>query len=255
MMNLSPAPVRGSRIILLLPALLTLAIFQPGPALAQEGDKASAGLGLLLGFPQGEFRDQVPNLGIGLGGNFAVRVAGSPLLLGADLGFMIYGHERRREPFSLTIPDVHVLVTTSNNIFLGHLLMRLQPPTGTLRPYLDGLFGFKYFWTETTIRSEDWGDDEDPIASSTNLDDFALSYGGGLGLAVQLYDGTQRRQETGQGVGKVLLDLRLRYLMGSEAEYLKRDSIERQPDGTVVYDITRSQTDFLNFYLGVSIAF
>jgi hypothetical protein len=233
-------------------ALLALA---PRPAGAQLEAPVSGGVGFLLGFPQGEFRDHVPNLGFGGSGNIGVRVAGSPLVLGLDLGIMIYGHEVRTEPFSLTIPDVTVRVSTSNNIFLGHLMGRLQPPGGNVRPYLDGLFGFKYLWTRTTIRSLDWSDDEDPIASSTNLDDFALSYGGRLGLAVLVWDGSERRQQKGEGFGKVLLDLRLSYLVGSEAEYLKKGSIDRLPDGKVTYDIDRSMTDFLNFFVGVSFSF
>jgi hypothetical protein len=235
--------------------LMIFGTLPAAPAAAQDTSPFTGGIGLILGFPQGEFRDHVPNIGFGGSGNIGVRVAGSPLVLGLDLGYMIYGHEARTEPFSMTIPDVTVRVSTNNNIFLGHLMARLQPPEGSVRPYLDGLFGFKYFWTETTIRSLDWSDDEDPIASSTNLDDFALSYGGRIGLAIEVYDGTERRRQKGEGIGKVLLDLRLGYLLGSEADYLKKGSIGRLPDGTVTYDIDRSLTDFLNFFLGVSFSF
>ncbi len=247
---------RSRTAILPLALLLSILGTLPArPAAAQPPSSFTGGAGLILGFPQGEFRDHVPNLGLGLSGNVGVRVAGSPLVLGLDLGFMIYGHEARTEPFSLTIPDVTVRVTTSNNIFLGHLMMRLQPPEGDVRPYLDGLFGFKYFWTETSIRSLNWSDDQEPLASSTNLDDFALSYGGRMGVAILLWDGTERRRQNGQGVGKVMLDLRLGYLLGSEADYLKKGSIDRLENGTVVFDIDRSHTDFLNFFLGVSFSF
>lgn len=62
--------------------------------------RPEASIGLLLGFPQGEFRDHVPNLGIGISGMAGIRIPNSPVFVGADLGFLIYGHEQRREMFS-----------------------------------------------------------------------------------------------------------------------------------------------------------
>ena len=62
--------------------------------------RPEASIGLLLGFPQGEFRDHVPNLGIGISGMAGIRIPNSPVFIGGDLGFLIYGHEQRREMFS-----------------------------------------------------------------------------------------------------------------------------------------------------------
>jgi hypothetical protein len=212
------------------------------------------GIGFDLGIPQGEFKHNVPEqMAFGGSLHIAFRPGGSPLLLGGDLGYMIYGHDVRREHFSLTIPEVFVRVTTSNNIFMGHLLMRLQPATGVMRPYVEGLFGFKYFWTETKIENEH-DPSAEPIAKSVNLSDAAMSYGGGLGLAIVVSDQTEKRVESGEGPVTISIDLRLRYLLGSEAEYLKKGSI--QVAGTLIdYDVHRSLTDMLIPHIGVSIAF
>jgi len=37
-----------------------------------------------------------------------------------SLGFLVYGSETREESFSITVPDVLLNVTTTNNIFLCH---------------------------------------------------------------------------------------------------------------------------------------
>lgn len=211
------------------------------------------GGGFDLGIPRGAFKLNVPQFGFGGSGYVAVRPAGGPLLLGGDLGFMIYGRESRREPFSTTIPDVTVRVVTSNNILMGHLFLRLQPPTGAVRPYIEGLIGFKYFWTETRI--ENISDpSEEPIARSTNQQDAAWSYGGGMGLAIQVWDATRARAKKGEGLVAVFVDLRLRLLLGSEAEYLKKGSI-RRVGSEVRFDVQRSETDFLVPHIGVTVVF
>ena len=52
----------------------------------------------------------------------------------------------------------------------------------------------------------------------------------------------------------MLVDLRLRFALGSEADYLKRGSIERVGE-TITYDLQRSKTDFMIPTIGVIIAF
>ncbi len=237
--------LRSVAIVLLMSALCTSANAQVKP---------EASIGLLLGFPQGEFRDHVPNLGIGISGMVGIRIPNSPVFIGGDLGFLIYGHEQRREMFSYSIQDVEVRIITSNNIVQGNLFLRLQPGMGSVRPYFDGLVGFKYLFTETEIRNVFWSD-ENPIAESINLGDLAFGYGVGFGIAFQVVDRTQARLKSGEGPIGILIDLRLRYLMGTEADYLKKGSVLREDDGSIIYNIHTSRTDFLMPFIGVSLIF
>ncbi len=209
-----------------------------------------ASINLLLGQPQNEFQDNVEDFGFGLGGNFGYHFGASPIMLGAEFQYMIYGSQTRRVPFSETIPDVTVEVETSNNILLFHALARLQSSTGTFRPYLDGLLGLNYFFTETSVRDED-GLDE-PIASSTNQDDAAFSYGAGGGVMLRVYQ--SQKPAGGVKLSEVLIDFRIRYLFGGEATYLKEGSITVN-DGQVAIDALRSRTDLLTYQLGVSFNF
>lgn len=214
------------------------------PAIRPQGS-----VSFLVGVPQGEFRDNVDNLGFGLDVFGGLGVGQSPVVIGLDIGFLIYGRERRSEPFSNTIPDVTVDVQTTNNIFQSHLVLRLQPPNGTVRPYVDALFGFKYLFTQTQIESERFEAD-DPIASSTNFDDFALSYGVGGGVHIALY----RPQGEEREVESVALKLGAQYLLGSEADYLQEGSI-RRVNGAIDFEVERSRTTFLEPYLGVALQF
>lgn len=220
------------------------------PALAQ---KFQAGADFLIGVPQGAFRDNVNRSGFGITGNIGLAPAGTVYMVGIEVGFMNYGTERRREPFSTTIPDVSVDVETENNIALGHLFLRLQPNVGFIRPYLEGAIGGNYLFTKTSIKNQGGGGEE--VASSTNLDDGAFSYGGGAGILVRLaeYNSEGSRGDS-EPFKELLLDVRCRYLAGSEAEYLKEGSI-RRVGGMVVYDIKKSETNFLTFQIGVCVRF
>lgn len=220
--------------------------------IAPEGSAQDfqAGINLLLGQPRDEFKENVEDFGFGIGGMFAYRPGNSPLMIGADLEFVIYGSETREEPFSLTIPDVTVEVETSNNILLFHALARLQGNRGVFRPYLDGLIGMHYFFTETKVRDDD-DFTEEPIASSTNQEDVALSYGAGGGVMLLVH---QKKQVEGSKLHEVLIDFRVRYSFGGEATYLKRGSITRE-NGAVSIDPLRSRTDLLTYQLGVVFTF
>ncbi len=202
----------------------------------------SAGINFTLAFPQGEFKDNVDRLGFGgsLQFLFFDPQPGLPVSFGLNLGYLNYGSESRREPFSYTIPDVFVDVDRTNNLVNFHILFQIISHTGTFRPYAEGLFGGSYIFTETSIKSRDY----EEVAGSTNFDDFAWSYGAGGGFIILLME------NVGDDVGTLYLDLKARYLFGSEAEYLKEGSVTVE-NGRVAYEVSKSKTDLLQIHLGV----
>jgi hypothetical protein len=203
----------------------------------------SGGLNFTLAFPMGEFKENVDRLGFGLSGDFMFITpkARSPFGFGLNLGYINYGSESRREPFSSTIPDVTVDVDRTNNLANFHILFRIAPPAGRIRPYIEGLFGGSYIFTETTIRSRG----EEEVASSTNFDDWAWSYGGGGGFMIQITNGLDDTD-----AGALFIDLKARYLFGSEAEYLQEGSVIINR-GSVTYNVSRSKTDLLTAHVGI----
>lgn len=198
-----------------------------------------------LTLPQGEFGSALDgSVGVGATATALFQIPRSPLAVGVEGGASVYGYERRREPFSRTIPDVFVDVSTSSNFAQGLALLRLQRPDGAVRPYLDGLAGVNYLYTETSVSDRDYYREYD-IASSVNFDDFAPTAGLGGGLQVHLgtdYDKPGRPTE-------FLVDGRVRYLWGGEASFLTRS--DRYGD----FRPQRSHTDVLQIQLGVTTRF
>jgi hypothetical protein len=216
-------------------------------ALAQRLD---VGADFLIGLPQNEFRDNIREEGYGISGHFGCFLGDSPIMVGADIGYVKYGSEKHSESISETIPEITVDVKTTNNILLFHGFARVQPQEGPVRPYFEGLYGFKYLFTRTSI-TDHWYDE--PIASATNYDDLAGSWGVGTGVDIKLWDGS--KQSGGRGVFDVSLNLSAKYLWGSEADYMKKGSIIRDPDGSLTYVVYRSRTDMLMPQAGIRVRF
>ena len=245
-----------------LAVLAVLAVLaRTAPANAQDAENVDVppyvitGFGILGGFPSGEFGENVKNPGIGISGYVGYMIPRTPAVIGLDLGYLIYGHERRIEQFSLTIPDVHVGVVTENNIFSMNAFLRLQTNPSPLRFYVEGVVGFHYLFTSTTIENVDQspfsGED---IATSTNLDDFAFTKGVGGGILIEVWSGGEDRTPQNRTLRSVSLELRMRYHDGSEADYLKRGDIVRR-EGTAELNITKSTTDLITAHFGLAIDF
>jgi len=200
----------------------------------------------MLGLPQGEFKDNVDKLGYGLQvqGTLSTPGSFSPFTIGASVGFMVYGSESRKAPLSNTIPDLTVDVDRSYNLANFHLLALVSPLPGPIKPYIEGLVGGSYIFTTTDVKGEN---NAENFASSTNFDDFAFSYGFGGGVLINLVPGL--------GVGPdIYLDLKARYLLGSESEYLTEGSVEIA-NGNVIYHPKKSATDLLSIHVGVAAYF
>lgn len=207
-----------------------------------------AGINFQLGAPQGEFKENLDRLAWGFSGHFGLfrPTPQMPFTIGLNIGFMNYGNESRNTPISYTIPDVTVNVDRSNNLFNFHALFQLVPlPNMQFTPYLEGLFGGAYFWTETKITSERSSTEE--IASSVNWSDWAWSYGFGGGFLIRIY--TQRIEKKISST--YWLDLKVRYLYGSNASYLTEGGVQIYPNGTVAYHPAKSKTDMISFHLGI----
>ncbi|MGE5363452.1 MAG: hypothetical protein ACM3SM_04925 [Bacteroidota bacterium] len=207
----------------------------------------TGGLNLMGAFPQGEFKDNLDRVGYGLSGHFTFWTpdASMPLTLGLNVGYINYGNDSRNTRISSDIPDVRVNVDRSYNIVNFHLLFQISPLSGAVRPYLEALVGGSYLFTETKINSENYTNE---VASSTNFDDWAWSYGPGGGMMIRLMEREPQGKE--MELTSLWLDIKARYLLGSRAEYLKEGSVIIN-NGNVSYDVSRSTTDLLTIHLGV----
>ena len=233
--------------IITLIAIAVAIIMVPGDSNAQTN--FMGGIHFNGGYPQGDMKDQIDRNAYGIGGQIFYAPHKSPLAIGFEFGYMNYGSESRKEPFSTTIPDVTVDVQTTNNIVQGFLVLRGQMPEGPIQLYGDALIGFNYLFTETKITDD--GSSEE-VASTTNRDDAAFAYGVGGGLMVPVFTRKGGARE-GHPL-QVLIDGGVRYVFGDEAEYLKEGSIRRE-NGAVIYDPIKSKTDMMRLHIGVMVRF
>lgn len=221
-----------------------------------KGQELQFGLDFQVGAPQNDFNIQMDDrLGFGLSAMAGYRIDNTPFMVGVDFGFLNFGIETREEPLSSTIPDLRVEVENSYNLFHGDLLLRVISPEAVARPYIEGLFGFNHFFTETVLRETGAFNSDTEILRDTNFRDTALSYGFGAGMQFRVYgQGGSRSGINMNGPYSVYIHLASRYMFGREAEYLKEGSIVR--NGTnVTYDVYRSTTDLLHFKFGVTVGF
>jgi hypothetical protein len=225
--------------------LFVLLLHSPGYSF----ERFQASADFTLGFPQSEFKRNVDRIGIGGSGYFAYKFKNSPFSAGASIGALVYGKETRRELLSEAIPEVVVNVTTRNCILMCHLVFRAQPPEGNFRPYVEGLVGFQYLWTETGVY--DRGCCREKIASSVNLSDWTWSSGAGCGLMMKVYENRKNRE---RNTFAIFVDFGARYLKGGKAEYLLEGSIH-QEDDRLIYDSKISRTDLITARFGLSFAF
>ncbi len=225
------------------------------PGQAQTTFQGSANV--LLGLPQGKFKENAASVGGAAGFDFAYSPSTSPFGVGAAVGFIIYGSDTRREVVKTSTADFPVDVTTTNAIIQAHLLARVQHKGGPVRPYLEAVFGLNHLTTDTSIEEAEsgWhsGDDDNQI-STNNMSDTALSYGGGAGVMVMVHRGKKVSSSGKAKPWNLLVDTRVRYLVGGEARYLKKGSIRRVND-QLVYDSKESATDLLTVQLGVTVEF
>ncbi len=202
----------------------------------------TVGGSFMIGSPQGQFRDNVDRLGYGLQvhGTLWSPSKERPFTIGLNLSYMVYGETSERRPWP-GFPEVTLEVSRTNSIANLHFLMQVSPFTGTVRPYIEGLAGGAYIFTTSDVKSENSSED---IAQSTNYDDFNWSYGAGGGILFRV------AKDLGD-VKNLYLDLKARYIYGTEAQYLTESDIEVVSLTQVRYRPRQSKTDLLTFHIGV----
>lgn len=196
----------------------------------------------MFGYPQGDFRKNVDRMGFGgqIQGTLWTPSKSRPFTIGFDVGYLVYGQVDERRPW-IGFPGVYLNLSRTNSMASGHVLMQITPFFGTVRPYVEGLFGGSYLFTQTTVKSENKNEE---IASSNNFDDFAWNYGGGAGILFRL-------SGAAENVEAVFLDLKARYLFGTETEYLTENSVTINSRGDAIFSPVKSKTDFFSFHIGI----
>lgn len=186
-----------------------------------------AGVDLLFGVPQGQFRQFVQSVG-GFGGFLTVPVTRSGLGLRLE-GSMVFHGGNCYQGCDLETSSYIGTLRAGPQITLG---------TGRLRMYGLATAGFSYFATDVNDRYDCgcYG-----YNGNTLLDDFTGSWEAGGGL--QMFLGSR---------GRVAIDLGARYQDNGRASYLNNASVHSNGDGTFTVTPIRTSTNLVLYHLGVS---
>jgi hypothetical protein len=224
--------------------LLLLAFLIPPPLFGQDRDLQPSRFGInvngLISQPREEF-DRNVDIGFGAGGGITYGVDQDGWFsLRFDGGWLRYGHETRRVPFSETVgARILVDVDTNNDIVTLGGGPEFSIPHGPVRPYLNGGFHGVLFRTASSVRGIRSNDEE--IASTTNLSDWTRAWVVAAGARIPI----------GGDASLVHLDLGVRYFDGAEARYLREGSIIDNPDGSITLNPLVSETPFVVYSVGL----
>jgi hypothetical protein len=158
------------------------------------------------------------------------------LQLGAHFDLMNSGW-KKAEIVVQDPANAEAVYRLSNNSVGLHFMGRLSKRSGIIRPYLDGIIGFRGFFTSENIRLKKNHDDYERSTQNEVISKGTFIYGGSLGMLVRVKPDT-------------FLDFRITYSHGTRARYADLDSF-RNVGGEVVYGNISSKTPLLFVNLGV----
>lgn len=177
----------------------------------------------------------------GYGGNLEIFFFSpsvqKPFGMGVSLSYFGQGLYFYDDPYS---DESYLSGNRANNFSSLHLVFQLAPTGGTIRPYLETLFGGSYIFSVTEVYTLDY------ISESLYIDDWAWSYGVGGGLQFLISS-----DESGQSL---FLDLKGRYLMSSDVSIPDRQSI-RYANNSFYYTVNETQINFVTVQIGLVIYF
>lgn len=211
-------------------------------ALHAQDSRYQGGLTAHIGMsiPTGEFEQTFGENMFHLGAALSFPINRSPIHSGFAFGYDIMGSKNSTVPITTdNLPATEGDLDVHCKVFSYHPFLRLSPLKTKVRPYVDGLVGFRQFSTTTKVTAEGV---EEPISKTHNANDLAFSKGWAAGLQIML-----------GSVGS--LELRVERFDSGEADYVDPSSITVGESGAVGYNTLRSNTDVTNIMVGLGLRF
>lgn len=185
-------------------------------------------LTLTMGIPMAEFAETTSSLPFGFSMKYnhqpSVKL---PFLYGLGFSYLSAGSKSIQETETINIYAGGVIIdqfqiplefAIRNQIINGHLNFRIQGNNPIVKPYIDFLGGFNYFWTNTTLYDRSGQnffdtDDRNRIFQKTQLGNFTWSAGSSVGVSAHLKNAT-------------FLNVSAGYLFGGRLNYYDKNQIE-----------------------------
>ncbi len=197
------------------------------------------GLAADIGQPVGAFKQHVNNA-VGLQAHALLRLDRHGLVaIRLQGGWLNYGRESQRTCVGTT-PGCRIAVdvTTANGILSLGVGPQLAFPLGPLRTYGYGLIGVSRL---ATVSGLGGGILPNIVAGDENFGDTGLSWSGGLGIQLPVQQHTT-------------IDVGIAYQGNGRRNYLIEGGVSDNPDGSLAFDIKRSNADLYAIRVGVTTA-
>lgn len=183
-----------------------------------QGEVGIIGINFQVGLPQDAFKDAYNVVGFGGSMDLYFKInEDMPIYAGVNLSIMRF--EQFERDFRVRLPggfDRYYRLRASTNLFSGYGGLRIMPNIKTkIRPYAEGLLGFKNFYISK--RLEERQDQTDGSWEEIDRDtdgDWTLGYGGSAGILIFFKN------------PDVALDLKCSYLAGKKVTFFKLKEIE-----------------------------
>lgn len=210
-------------------------IFLIFPAQSILNAQPAASLYFTTGIPMGEFKSFVPSTGFGAATEifFFSPSEKIPYGIGLNFSYVSYGVHLGVDPYT---NEMGLSFNRATNFASVHIMFQVAPYAGSVRPYFETLFGGSYIYSKADVGY-------DYYFSSLLVDDWAWSYGAGIGLKLLSVG------DAFFNPNSVYIDLKVRYLFGTTTSYLDRESIVAYFN-TVEYSLIESKTDMITASIG-----
>jgi len=206
-----------------------------------RGPKAHFGISFIAAEPVGELGAYFDE---GFGGQLGVGIPVDDFGLFrivADLGFLIYGHER--QSYCMALPygcRIGLDLTTTNNIAFGGIGPELALPLGAIEPYVRGMMGFSYWFTNSSLSGYD--DDHD-FGNTTHLSDVVAAWRAAAGIRLRISNGSK----------PVSIDFGVERHENGIADFLTEGDIVDHANGNITIFPNRSEANLMTYRIGISI--
>lgn len=199
--------------------------------------------------PLGELRDVIQNsygnVGIGIAGGVLFdprKGKASPLLIGLDAGYMIYGVDK------IPANAAHGNIKSTFSLITFGLAGRLMASQHRrFTPFVDGMFGFKIFNLLTKIDKSFVGSLMSSNSDPQTIDNYSqgtLSYSAGTGFFLR-----QRNANN----GRVGFSMRFLYSWGLELKYVPRNTIYVDSNNNLQYQTAYTDTSMFLIQFGIQL--
>jgi hypothetical protein len=195
------------------------------------------------GLPVGAFQSEsgnqfFPSLSVG----FLQQLGRSPVYLGGEFGYMLYGTAMHRSNNVINGTEQGFRIRRNNNAIHLAGVVRVMPDIGIgIRPFVEGQLGAIHTYTRSKVRENRL---TEPMASGTEVYDWSHLYQLGGGLMIPLEKG-----------GDTFLELRVNYMQTGTMDFLNSRDASYDNQGAVTLNTRNAAFQLLTPSVAVKFRF